>query len=1107
MAEPEAGAVGGLGVYGRTDSMRGLVSVLVEGLQAVGDEERVTTSAEQLADLARRDAAHRDTIREEGGLNLLVPLLGAGAHKKVTEHAARAVLNLLVSNQANRDRLRERRGVPLLVQLLDAGEDMPVTKWATWAIANLANGKKEDEDAIREEGAVPPLIRLLACGPDKVVTEKAAKALADLAVNSVNKDAIREAGGIMPLVRLLSCGVERESTKQATWALANLASKNDRNKDAIREAGGIEALVPLLRAGPHQVVTEKATQALDNLAVNSKNKDAIREAGALGPLVALLDAGEDHIVTAQCAKCWADLLSANQKNRDTLRELGGVGPLVRLLQAGPNKDVTKWATWAISNLSNGHREDEDAIRDSDGIPLLVNLLNAGPDKVVTEKAAKALTDLAVNGVNKDVIRECGAVPRLVALLGAGNTKEVTKQAAWCLSNLAGSNDANKQAILEAGGVPPLVALLGAGDDRVVTEKAAKGLSNMATTAANRDAIREAGGLEPLVRLLGVAPDWPQTEQAAWAVANLGNCSAENQLRLARAGAISALQSLLANPSTRGETKTRAAYGLLRLSEHPENHSLFVRSGAIKPLMNYMRENDGEGAAATAVTLAHLGGQDENERLVTTASVISLLARRLKDRVKFDDPSKVLRLRDYVHALRLLTLNDKNKHLIENEGAISPLVEILEPEFQCSSTVRADAAGALWNLSFSGNLRTKVKVLGVVPLLRRLLDSADPEVRENARGCLFTLGEGEGFLEGFVGTTSQGVAAGETSSAATGSSWSTAPAAAGDTPHTAGTLGAVDRAAAIPAVGSAPTRRLHVMLSYNWADRSVARELYSALCTAGWHVWMDVHEMRGSTLEAMATAVESCAVVVVAISAKYKQSAHCRMEAEFAMMKRKPVVPVIVQEGYRPDGWLGMLLGVGHVHTAVPAEAFERAFCALEADVRWHVQEAPSACTSHTGAADVSPPAANLTANSPGAAPYGASGSVEGFAERQEPTAGTSGAPSVGEVIAELRAQNEGLRNELQAHRELIAAERAAARAELETVQTRLTSQVQLMQAEFAGRMESMAAEMRMLQANVTLEAKLERLLAEAKGSAPPNPALDASASKCEEEHEGTQCGM
>ena len=32
------------------------------------------------------------------------------------------------------------------------------------------------------------------------------------------------------------------------------------------------------------------------------------------------------------------------------------------------------------------------------------------------------------------------------------------------------------------------------------------------------------------------------------------------------------------------------------------------------------------------------------------------------------------------------------------------------------------------------------------------------------------------------------------------------------------------------------------------------------------------------------------------------------EAEYAFQSRKKIIPLIMQPGYRPDGWLGLVLG-------------------------------------------------------------------------------------------------------------------------------------------------------------------------------------------------------
>lgn len=65
---------------------------------------------------------------------------------------------------------------------------------------------------------------------------------------------------------------------------------------------------------------------------------------------------------------------------------------------------------------------------------------------------------------------------------------------------------------------------------------------------------------------------------------------------------------------------------------------------------------------------------------------------------------------------------------------------------------------------------------------------------------------------------------------------------------------------------------------------------------------------GSTLEAMAKAVEDSACVVVCVSKRYKESQACRTEAEYAFQQRKKIIPVLMEADYKPTGWLGALMG-------------------------------------------------------------------------------------------------------------------------------------------------------------------------------------------------------
>eukprot|EP01047_Picozoa_sp_COSAG01_P096311 COSAG01_NODE_26833_length_701_cov_3062.495017_1_plen_225_part_01 len=120
---------------------------------------------------------------------------------------------------------------------------------------------------------------------------------------------------------------------------------------------------------------------------------------------------------------------------------------------------------------------------------------------------------------------------------------------------------------------------------------------------------------------------------------------------------------------------------------------------------------------------------------------------------------------------------------------------------------------------------------------------------------------------------------------------------------------------------------HVMLSYNWGHQDVIKRINAALKARDYVVWIDIEKMQGSTVEAMADAVEDAAVVCYGISNAYKESVNCRMEAQYAFQQQKEMVPLMLEEGYRAKGWLGMILGMrlwyGFYGTTLASEgAFE-----------------------------------------------------------------------------------------------------------------------------------------------------------------------------------------
>lgn len=72
-----------------------------------------------------------------------------------------------------------------------------------------------------------------------------------------------------------------------------------------------------------------------------------------------------------------------------------------------------------------------------------------------------------------------------------------------------------------------------------------------------------------------------------------------------------------------------------------------------------------------------------------------------------------------------------------------------------------------------------------------------------------------------------------------------------------------------------TKNQHIMISYQWDCQEIVLRVKDELKSAGFNVWIDVENIEGSTLQSMASAVESCMVFVMAVSRKYFESPNCR----------------------------------------------------------------------------------------------------------------------------------------------------------------------------------------------------------------------------------------
>ncbi|KAL3855572.1 hypothetical protein ACJMK2_014788, partial [Sinanodonta woodiana] len=103
---------------------------------------------------------------------------------------------------------------------------------------------------------------------------------------------------------------------------------------------------------------------------------------------------------------------------------------------------------------------------------------------------------------------------------------------------------------------------------------------------------------------------------------------------------------------------------------------------------------------------------------------------------------------------------------------------------------------------------------------------------------------------------------------------------------------------------------HIMISYDWSNQQDVIRIRDTLKAQGYSVWMNIQDMDGSSLETMVEAVEKSHVVLICMSQKYQESASCRAEAEYAFQERKKVVALLMEQDYKPNGWLAILVGNG-----------------------------------------------------------------------------------------------------------------------------------------------------------------------------------------------------
>ncbi|XP_077867140.1 uncharacterized protein LOC144356158 [Saccoglossus kowalevskii] len=305
----------------------------------------------------------------------------------------------------------------------------------------------------------------------------------------------------------------------------------------------------------------------------------------------------------------------------------------------------------------------------------------------------------------------------------------------------------------------------------------------------------------------------------------------------------------------------------------DNVPIFRQSDAVPLLMEYLKCTYLIVRAKALLNLVYIVDEDENDKIMTGGTNIAFLVKMLQSALQ--SPSHMSKTyyfdaEELVDGINKLATNDQNKKTLVECNVLPLLVQMMK-EGQSEEEIR-QAARCIWTLAFHEDNKDTIRnEADLMDELRKQMHCSNKSscggACRTARGALWVLGEEESVRK---------------------------------KEHS-------DRAGDVVLQSQARSTG-HVMISYQWDAQKTMVKVKNKLKDAGYKVWMDIEQMEGSTLEAMASAVENAAVVLICFSQKYKDSPSCRTEAEYTYRLNKPFIPLKIQSDYQPDGWLGILLG-------------------------------------------------------------------------------------------------------------------------------------------------------------------------------------------------------
>ncbi|KAL3855585.1 hypothetical protein ACJMK2_014792 [Sinanodonta woodiana] len=321
-----------------------------------------------------------------------------------------------------------------------------------------------------------------------------------------------------------------------------------------------------------------------------------------------------------------------------------------------------------------------------------------------------------------------------------------------------------------------------------------------------------------------------------------------------------------------------------LSKVDENITQLRQSGFVKYVSPYLDSKTELDRFKALAILSSLVDENESEMLLQGKyELLKMFVVYLEDALQLS--TRICLVNNETWSAFELTLiihqlarNHANKPLLVQMGCLNHLIKLAQ-----IGTIeeKREAVGAIWYLACDKNNQIKILEDKELNLIEKLTDvkekSEDRTTKEAAEGTLWLLRKHIQNNEKYEDKVRASVKQDRRS----------------DVTDTKKKMG-------------------HIMISYNWRYQDDVKKIRDKLKANGYSVWMDIDNISGkkdgSILDAISEAVEKSHVVLICMSQKYKESKICKREAIYADQWDKEIVALKMEKDYKPNGWLGLIVG-------------------------------------------------------------------------------------------------------------------------------------------------------------------------------------------------------